>query len=178
MTGLLPGMLPGERLTYLGDDGELHDVIEVDHQLFTDAQEAFEADVAAGFVVGDPEEIGRRAAAGGTDPVSVAVAAIERRMSDQEGHRGFRVHRLEADPDGGYITRWRFAALIFLRWVVGGWLSLALVPAPAEVVPPVVPAPELVTCRKIRYQVTARMTNGPNSRARCRELAALDRSGP
>jgi hypothetical protein len=120
-------------------------------RLFTAAMEAIEADLAAGVIYGTPDAkaIARRAVLGGTDPVSVAVAAIARRMWDQEGRRGFR----------GSVIRWRFAALIFIGWLVGGWLSLA--PAPAEVVPPVVPAPELVTLRRIRDQVTDRMTIGP-----------------
>jgi hypothetical protein len=160
---MIDRLRPGERLSVLGGDGELTDVTEDLHR-FMDALEAMEADEAAGAICGDPdaEVIARRAALGGTDPVSVAVAAIDRRMWDQEGRRGFRAS----------ITRWRFAALIFIRWLTGGWMSLA--PAPAEVVPPVVPAPELVTWRKVRDRVTDRMTVGPPAVVAVPEVPVID----
>jgi hypothetical protein len=122
--------------------------------VFKTSAAAVAADEAAGVVYGTPDagKIARRAALGGTDSLSLSVAAIAGRMWDQTGRRGFR----------GSIIRWRIAALIVIRWLIGGWLR-ALVPAcplwylrlvAIRAETPAVP-PEF------RCPLTSRMTAGP-----------------
>lgn len=115
---------------------------------------------------GNVDEIGRKAALGGADLLSRAVFAVAARMWDREGRRGFR----------GSITRFRFAARIVMRWMAAAGLpfALALVWEPLEVVPPVVPAPELVTWRKIRDQVCDRMRTGPPAVMAVSEVPVID----
>lgn len=117
---------------------------------------------------GDVDEVGRKAALGGSDTLSRAVLAVAGRMWNQTGRRGFRAG----------ITRFRFAARIVMRWLASGWLAfalaLALEPEPEKAVPPVAPAPEVVTWRKIREQITDRMTVGPPAVVAVSEVRVID----
>jgi hypothetical protein len=111
----------------------------------------------------DVTAVSARAARGGTDLLSLAVAGVAGRLWTRAGRRGFRFS----------VRLWRFAVLIILRWMAGNSVLRPPSPLPAPV-PPIVPAPELVTWRKVRDQLTDRMTVGPPALVAIPEVLVID----